>query len=146
VASLSAQFAELEALPLDSLPEGQRRAVEAKLGVLKKVLAANPLQLAEPYPKQQEFLAAREPLKGFFGGNGAGKSWVGALDDVIQLVDRDVVPAHLQEFKHWEPPFFLAGGGAEAEDAGHEDASSVSGDVAGVAVQGRVVRQGLSGV
>jgi hypothetical protein len=29
------------------------------------------------------------------------------LDDVIQLVDRDVVPRHLQEFKHWEPPFFL---------------------------------------
>jgi hypothetical protein len=92
---------------LDSLPGEQRRAVEAKLGALKKVLAANPLQLAEPYPKQREFLAAREPLKGFFGGNGAGKSWVGALDDVIQLVDREVVPAHLQGFKHWEPPFFL---------------------------------------
>jgi hypothetical protein len=52
-------------------------------------------------------LAAREPLKGFFGGNGAGKSWIGTLDDVIQLVDREVVPKHLQEFKHWEPPFFL---------------------------------------
>jgi hypothetical protein len=70
-------------------------------------LAANPLQLAEPYPKQRGFLAAREPLKGFFGGNGAGKTWIGTLDDCIQLVDRVVVPKHLQEFKFWEPPFFL---------------------------------------
>jgi hypothetical protein len=65
------------------------------------------LQLAEPYPKQQRFLAATESLKGFFGGNGAGKSWIGTLDDCVQLVDRDVVPKHLQGFKHWEPPFFL---------------------------------------
>jgi hypothetical protein len=53
--SLAEQIAELEAFPLDSLPREQRRAVEAKLGALKKVLAANPLQLAEPYPKQRSF-------------------------------------------------------------------------------------------
>jgi hypothetical protein len=79
------------------------------------VLAANPLQLRSRIRSSAVF-GGDGVLKGFFGGNGAGKSWIGTLDDVIQLVDRDVVPKHLQEFKHWEPPFFLAGGGAEAED------------------------------
>jgi hypothetical protein len=105
--SLAQELAELEAVDLSGLPELVGREVREKLGRLKGVLGANPLQLAEPYPKQREFLAARELRKAFFGGNGAGKSWVGVLDDVIQLVDRDVVPRHLREFKRWEPPFFL---------------------------------------
>jgi hypothetical protein len=105
--SLAEQIGELEAFPLERLPVEGQRLVREQLGRLKRLLAANPLQLAEPYPKQQRFLAATESLKGFFGGNGAGKSWIGTLDDCVQLVDRDVVPKHLQGFKHWEPPFFL---------------------------------------
>lgn len=57
--------------------------------------------------KQIRFLENQDPLKAFFGGNGAAKSFSGYLDDVIQLVDESVVPEHLKRFKHWQPPFFL---------------------------------------
>jgi hypothetical protein len=72
---------------------------------------ANPLTMWEPAVsprdgrnRQAEFLSAKEPFKLYAGGNGAGKSNVGTVDDLIQLCDEKAVPSHLKRFKRWEPP------------------------------------------
>jgi len=98
----------LEAIIAKGGPAGER--AEDLLRQFQLTVAANPLEAVgfsrggKTYQKQLDFLAAREPLQGFYGGNGSGKSHAGCLKAVLQLVDRDVVPAHLQEFKFWEPP------------------------------------------
>lgn len=91
------------------LPEGsaERREAEALAAELIDLRESNPLQFFEPYPKQEQFLAAREWLKAFFGGNGAGKTAIGIVDDLIQLVDEDVLPDRLRRYKRWQPPFYL---------------------------------------
>jgi hypothetical protein len=103
--SLRQQIHQLEQF----LAENPERAKEvaAEVAQLNATLENNPLYTFEPYPKQREFLAAREPKKAFFGGNGAGKSAIGTVDDIIQVIDRDMVPAHLLEFKRWDPPVHL---------------------------------------
>src|SRR5690242_17674367 len=73
---------------------------------LRQTLEDNPLQFFEPYPKQVTFLQSNDFRKAFFGGNRAGKTEIGVVDDLIQAVDRDCLPRHLQAFKRWEPPFF----------------------------------------
>jgi hypothetical protein len=73
---------------------------------LRALLESNPLQFFEPYPKQVSFLESRDFRKAFFGGNRAGKTEIGVVDDLIQAVDRECLPQHLQRFKRWEPPFF----------------------------------------
>ena len=47
---------------------GERQQARRRRWQLKKVLADNPLESFEPYPKQAKFLAAREQKKAFFGG------------------------------------------------------------------------------
>jgi phage terminase large subunit-like protein len=103
--SLRQQIQTIEAW-LAQHPE-QKKEAAAEIAAIQSVLDDNPLHAFEPYPKQAEFLAAREAKKAFFGGNGAGKSAIGTIDDIIQVVDRDAVPAHLQEFKRWEPPVHI---------------------------------------
>lgn len=55
--------------------------------------------------KQLLFHAAREPIRAYFGGNRAGKTTSGLIDDIIQAIDPEVVPKHLRAFKHFDPPF-----------------------------------------
>jgi phage terminase large subunit-like protein len=106
VSSLRDQVADLGVLFEAATPEQQKR-IAPKLAALKQLLAENPLEAFEPYPKQQLFLASKEPLKAFFGGNGAGKSVIGTVDDILQCVDREIVPRHLQVFKRWDPPVHI---------------------------------------
>ena len=96
----------LEALA--RLPEETKRQDEVRkaLEALSYLKAENPLSFFEPYPKQQAFLASRARTKAFFGGNRAGKTEIGVVDNLIQCVDRDCLPEHLQRFKRWEPPFY----------------------------------------
>jgi len=99
---------------IQKLPEGpQRDKAEELLREISRTVAENPLEgvrfekNGKKHWKQIRFLENQSPLKAFFGGNGAAKSFSGYLDDVIQLVDEDVVPEHLKAFKHWQPPFYL---------------------------------------
>jgi hypothetical protein len=85
--------------------------VARELAAVDAMLEANPLMGWEPAVsprdgrnRQAEFLAARETFKLYAGGNGAGKSNVGTVDDLIQLCDESSLPGHLREFKRWEPP------------------------------------------
>ena len=82
------------------------REVEGWLAELDAVADLNPLSFFEPYPKQAEFLGSREPVKAFFGGNRAGKTEVGIVDDLIQAVDAECLPSGLRRFKRWDPPFY----------------------------------------
>lgn len=88
-------------------PVEKQRALAPKIAQLQRILAENPLELFEPYPKQEQYLASKDPLKAFFGGNGAGKSIIGTVDDTIQVIDRDAVPSHLRQYKRWDPPVFI---------------------------------------
>lgn len=75
---------------------------------LAKIRRANPLSFWQAYGrKQHDFLASKDWIKAFFGGNGSGKSAVGTVDDLIQLCDREILPPHLAQYKRWEPPFYL---------------------------------------
>jgi phage terminase large subunit-like protein len=91
---------------IKDLPADQRDQALAILTEYESALKANPLLGYQPHPKQVKFHTSREPLKAFLGGNRSGKTTAGILDDLIQCVDRSVLPEHLERYKRWEPPFY----------------------------------------
>ncbi len=91
---------------LEALQGPEREVARRLLDEYEAALRANPLLGYEPHGKQVVFHAGREPAKCFLGGNRSGKTTAGILDDLIQAVDREVVPPLLLPFKCWEPPFF----------------------------------------
>lgn len=86
----------------------------AKLDELRRALRANPLlRYNNPdlpgkiHRKQLEFNAVKAPplgIKALIAGNRSGKTVSCIVDDIIQLVRREFVPAHLIEFKKFEAP------------------------------------------
>lgn len=86
--------------------ELEKARVTELLAEYDEILENNPLEGFEPYQKQSDFLSALEPTKAFFGGNRAGKTEIGIVDDLIQAVDRQSLPEHLFPYKRWDPPFF----------------------------------------
>lgn len=102
--------------------------VQRELAELEAIFEANPLErynhplLPNRHEKQVEFNAIQCPplgIKGAIAGNRCGKTIGCVVDDVIQLVPRDLVPAHLQAFKKWDPPFHVWIGAPKL--AKHED-------------------------
>ena len=92
---------------LSALPAEERAQVEAQLLELEEQYKRNPLLRYEPHAKQAEFHVAPFPaLRAFFGGNRSGKTTAGGVDTIVQAIPRELVPAHLQAFKRWDPPFF----------------------------------------
>jgi hypothetical protein len=88
--------------------------LQRELDNLLKALEANPLlrynNPALPgkiHRKQLEFNAVKTPplgTKASFSGNRSGKTVMCVVDDIIQLIDRELVPEHLIEFKKFEAP------------------------------------------
>lgn len=97
---------EVSEAALGRLGPSERAQAESLLESLRRLREENPLQFFVPYPKQERFLGAGVRTKAFFGGNRAGKTEIGIVDDLVQAVDRDCLPAALGRFKLWEPPFF----------------------------------------
>lgn len=87
--------------------EDEVRLIREDLDKLTQALELNPLILFVPYPKQASFLAAKHPTKSLIGGNRAGKTEIGVVDDLLQLLSWEFIPEHLKPYKHWEPPFYL---------------------------------------
>jgi len=57
---------------------------------------------------QVAFLSAgRVKEKMAIAGNRSGKTHIGVVDDLIQLLDREMLPEWLQPYKAWDPPFRL---------------------------------------
>lgn len=89
----------------EALPPEEKAWVDEQLALLDEQFQRNPLEAFRPYPKQADFLGSRHRTKAFFGGNRAGKTEVGVVDDLIQCLDPELVPEHLKPFKRWSPPF-----------------------------------------
>lgn len=79
--------------------------VAAALREFQREVANNPLWTYFPHAKQATFHGIRSFLGAFIGGNRSGKTFGGTADDVIQLVDRDVLPPHLRQFKVFDEFF-----------------------------------------
>jgi phage terminase large subunit-like protein len=102
-------------LDYDSLAADERAEVDPLLAEYEALCEGNPLWSFQPFGRkgtqegaQVAFLAAgRIKIKMGTAGNQAGKTEIGVVDDIIQCVDRDVVPPWLRQFKFWEPPFLL---------------------------------------
>lgn len=100
---------------LRQLAPSKRRALEEGLAEHAALKKANPIAFWHPYESartpgyspQLNYLKSRAWIKAFFGGNGSGKTDIGTVDDIIQLVDGDVLPPRLRQFKRWQPPFYL---------------------------------------
>ena len=90
---------------LDRLPKDEQEKARLVLEQYEASLRNNPMLGYQPHPKQVVFHESREALKAFLGGNRSGKTTAGILDDLIQCVDRDCLPEHLEVYKKWEPPF-----------------------------------------
>lgn len=102
---------------LATLPPHKQREYQEKLERIQAFKADHPLYFYNhpslsakvPHEKQLTFHAlVANPLiriAAFFGGNQSGKTTAGIADDLIQAVDREVLPKHLQIYKCWEPPF-----------------------------------------
>lgn len=81
--------------------------VADELRVLEAAFKANPLLGYRPHAKQVVFhQTPHEPTRAFFGGNRSGKTTATMVDSIIQAIDVDAVPEHLESFKAWEPPFY----------------------------------------
>jgi phage terminase large subunit-like protein len=92
---------------LASLPPEEQERVRDQLAQLEQAFRRNPLLRYQPHRKQQEFhRLPAPPTRAFFGGNRSGKSTATIVDSIIQAVDRDILPEHLEGYKRWEPPFY----------------------------------------
>jgi len=102
-------------LDYDALEKDEREAVDPLLADYEQVCDRNPLWAFTPFGAkggqsgaQVAFLnAGRTKIKMGTAGNQAGKTEIGVVDDIIQCVDRDILPPWLQKYKFWEPPFLL---------------------------------------
>jgi hypothetical protein len=102
--------------------------VQRELAELDAIFEDNPLErynnplLPKRHEKQMEFHAIKPKalgIKGLIAGNRCGKTIGCVVDDVIQLVPRELVPEHLIGFKKWDPPFHVWIGAPKL--AKHED-------------------------
>jgi phage terminase large subunit-like protein len=90
---------------IKNLPADQQDQALQLLTEYEHALRQNPLLGYEPHAKQVVFHESKKSLKAFLGGNRSGKTTAGILDDLIQAIPRESVPAHLLPFKKWDPPF-----------------------------------------
>lgn len=96
----------LDEAALGRVGVGERARLERLLGLVRRGVEENPLWGFRPHAAQARFLGAgRVPVKMFAGGNRAGKTVGGVVDDIVQAVDRGCLPDWLVGFKCWEPPF-----------------------------------------
>lgn len=98
------QTPQINVAAIMALPPGPNRdkALQIVAG-LREQLVENKLQLFVPYPAQTQFLEWEGHLTTslFLGGNRAGKTTVGVVKDIIQLVPAELLPDHLRRFKFW---------------------------------------------
>lgn len=85
------------------------RLIEQKLIELEKLYEDNPLAAVsfDKIPKQERYIGSKHFYKLLAAGNGFGKTFTGTVDDLIQLCDREVLPARLLKYKRWDPPFHM---------------------------------------
>lgn len=112
---------DFDAAAFDSLPPDKRRQAIRAMAELQGGQRNNPLFRFDPmdprgcgipHMPQHRFLRSWKTPDGRMvkfmllpGGNRGGKTTTGDVKDIIDCIDRDAVPPHLQAYKRWEPPF-----------------------------------------
>lgn len=91
---------------LRRLPPDEYGRVIERLGLLREEFRRNPQGLFVPMLTQAKFLAHAKPgSRSFYiGGNRSGKTTIGVERGIIESVDRDSLPPHLQRFKTIDRP------------------------------------------
>lgn len=108
---------------LDALGPVERRQAIAALAEMSKGHERNPLWRFDPldprgcgipHIPQHRWLSNHHTPEGkpvkfrlLPGGNRGGKTTTGDVADIIDLVDREAVPPHLQRYKRWDGPISM---------------------------------------
>jgi phage terminase large subunit-like protein len=115
---IAAQYEELERfvgapdVDLSKLPPEKQEAARQILKEIERVVAANPLNAFKPHEpsptdgkrEQLAFLAAITKVVLALCGNQSGKTTIGIVKALIQVLPRELVPGHLVPFKQFEAP------------------------------------------
>lgn len=91
---------------LEKLTPGQRARALELLKRFNERRRLNPLEAYAPLEPQARFHGSEAKLRGFFGGNRAGKTTAGIVDDLIQAAPESMLPAHLRSYKRFRCPFY----------------------------------------
>lgn len=73
-----------------------------ELAELDQLLESNPTQKFAPHPAQEAFFSAMTRIVAAFAGNRFGKTTALVMRIVIECVDRECLPRHLQAYKRWD--------------------------------------------
>jgi phage terminase large subunit-like protein len=91
---------------LERLTPGQRARALELLKRFNERRRFNPLEAYSPLTPQRAFHESQAKLRGFFGGNRAGKTTGGIVDDLIQAAPEQLLPEHLRPYKRFRCPFY----------------------------------------
>jgi phage terminase large subunit-like protein len=91
---------------LAELSPGERLKAQELLQGYQKLRAQNPVLFYVPTGPQTELHESEAKIRAFMGGNRAGKTTGGLVDDLIQAAPRELLPDHLVPYKRWECPFY----------------------------------------
>ena len=92
-------------IDLSKVPPELREEAEALAAELAGAAVKNPLLMFSPHCEEQgRFLAALSPVVAAFCGNQSGKSTIGAVKALTQLIPEDLVPEHLKQYRRWSGP------------------------------------------
>lgn len=115
---IAEQYEELERfvgapqVDLSKLPPEKQQEAKLLLAAISKAVAANPLNAFKPHEpsptdgkrQQLDFLAAVTKVVAAFCGNQSGKTTIGVVKVLIQVLPRELVPEHLLPFKQFDAP------------------------------------------
>ncbi|HEU4975275.1 MAG TPA: hypothetical protein VFT50_09315 [Baekduia sp.] len=111
---------DFDAAAFEALPPDRRRRAIAAMAQMSGDIKTNPLWRFDPlnprgsgvpHLPQHRFLKSWKTPDGRLrkfgllpGGNRGGKTTTGDVGDIIDLIDREAVPPHLQAYKRWDGP------------------------------------------
>lgn len=92
-------------IDLSKVPPGRLEEAQALLAEIGKAAARNPLSVFEPHcDEQAKFLSAQTATVAAFCGNQSGKSTIGAVRALVELLPRELLPEHLVANKRFDGP------------------------------------------
>lgn len=91
---------------LARLSPGEQLRARELLGAYQTLRRVNPLLFYRPHAPQTRFHESPASTRAFMGGNRAGKTTAGIVDDLIQAAPAELLPDHLRGYKRWPCPFY----------------------------------------
>ena len=98
---------EFDLAALAGKSEAEQKEILARVEALRAGLRLNPIWGYHPHDRQRMFHEAKARVRAFVAGNRSGKSHAGVMDDLIQCVDRDILPPWLVPYKKFDPPVYV---------------------------------------